>query len=379
MICLDGSHGEGGGQILRNASAFAVLLKQDLHIDKVRAGRTQPGLKRQHLTGLELLTNLCRGTLEGGTVKSQEIRLNMPVDSREKRDPRARPRILTGDTQTAGSISLLLQTALPYALFGKEEIHWILKGGTNASMAPQYDYWEHVFLPTLRRTMNLDEDLVQASVIQRGFYPRGGGEVHVHTKPIRAVAPPISMKRRGNLESISIRSFYGGKCPKSVAKKTGFAAKDHLEGAFPNVSTDLMILHHNPAVASGSGILIIAKMTSGCLLAGSALGSPKHAPAEVGIQAALELCSTLADGGCVDEYLQDQLIIYMALAGGMSEMLVGSLTLHTQTAIWVAEQCTSAKFDLRRLDDGPVPGSDDEGRISGRYLIRCEGIGFSFS
>jgi RNA 3'-terminal phosphate cyclase (ATP) len=96
----------------------------------------------------------------------------------------------------------------------------------------------------------------------------------------------------------------------------------------------------------------------------------------MGVQAASELCITLKDGGCVDEYLQDQLILYMALADGASEILTGSLPLHTQTAIWTAEQFCDARFHVSRVDDGSDSAADASGRIAGRHVIRCDGIGF---
>lgn len=377
MIALDGSYGEGGGQILRNAAAYAAILRRDLCITKIRAGRSTPGIRRQHLVGLELLASCCGGTLEGGHVGSQEIVFRVPPQNVEKESKK--PRTFTGDTQTAGSICLLLQAALPFALLGSESpIRWILKGGTNATMAPQYDYWESLFLPTLQVKLGLKPENVQADVVRRGFFPRGGGEVHVETIPIDGTIPPILLTERGDLTGVEIRSFYAGKCPRNVATRMAYAAKNYLDAHLGSgVKISVNIVFEEPAVASGSGILIIAMTSTGCRLGGSALGSPKIAPNDVGIQAAQHLCATLDDGGCVDEYLQDQLVVYMALAKGTSEIITGSMTLHTQTAIWTAEQCCGAVFHVERLGEKEAAAPDAEGRISGRHRIRCTGIGFS--
>lgn len=312
---------------------------------------------------------------------SQEIVFRIPNTSKRhsrNADTNSTPRILTGDTLTAGSICLLLQAALPYALLGGDAIRWVLKGGTNASMAPQYDYWEHIFLPTLTQSFHVPLGAIHPTVIRRGFFPKGGGEVHVQTTPIDGPLPPITLVDRGDVTQIWIRSFHSGKCPQKVAEQMAMAAKEYLEAhlCVPKISFD--VIHEKEAVASGSGILVVATTTTNCRLGGSALGSPKISAQQVGIAAARELCSTIDDGGCVDEYLQDQLILYMALAQGHSEIITGSLTLHTQTAIWTAEQCCDAQFHIERIDDKKQDTDvDDKGRIGGRHRILCKGIGYS--
>ena len=310
----------------------------------------------------------------------------------------AEERTIIADTETAGSVCLLLQALLPYTLFGQHHqqsrrlYKLILKGGTNASMAPQYDYFQYIFLPIVHERMNIPSQNIRPVVKCRGYYPRGGGEVHVQTKSLLdgdgstsmlQCLTPLSLTERGDVSNITIQTFYSGKCPKRVAIQTANAAKQYLQQSYPSLphAIQSQIIYHEHAVGSSSGILIVATTTTGCKLGGSALGSPKKHPKDVGIEAATELCSTLKDGGCVDEYLQDQLIIYMALAatkGGTSQMITGSLTLHTRTAIWIAEQLCgpNIEFQITKLDNEQDDDSEDEnGRIPGRHLIQCKGIG----
>lgn len=394
MIKLDGSHGEGGGQIIRNAAVYAAILGNDLSISKIRAGRSNPGLRRQHVTSLNLLAQCCGGEIRGAKVGSQEILFRSTSSSRQISSKNVVPIKFAGDTKTAGSICLLLQAALPAALLHQNRTEWVLKGGTTASNAPQFDYWQLVFLPTLQREHNLAAEIVQAKVLCRGFFPKGGGEVHITVDPLKNCFPAINLIDRGDVTDIVIRSIYSGKCPRKVAESMTAAAKNHLEQqniGVCNIRTE--IRYENPAVGSGSAILVIAHTSTGCRLAGSALGSTKQSPQNTGIHAAAELCAALNEGGCVDEYLQDQLILYMALAEGSSQMITGSLTLHTETAIWTAEQCSSAKFEVVQLYDAAESKAEREifsstiarnlvtsygvaGRIAGRHLIRCQGIGF---
>jgi RNA 3'-terminal phosphate cyclase (ATP) len=242
----------------------------------------------------------------------------------------------------------------------------------------------------LKDQFKLPPDAVRASVVRRGFYPRGGGEVHVDTIPLRRSLPAIHLTERGEVVSVLIRSFYAGKCPRKVAERMATAAKDHLEKNISVSDIQVEIKYEEPAVASGSGIIMVATTTTNCRLGGSAVGSPKKSPQDVGTEAAEELCATLSDGGCVDEYLQDQLILYMALANGSSEIITGSITRHTSTAIWTAEQCCGAQFQVERIpesngthgsttallsSDDDDDDDDDTGRIPGRHRIRCVGIG----
>ena len=413
MLRIDGSLGEGGGQILRNSISFAAILQKDVVIYNIRAGRSQPGLRAQHATGLALVADICGGRLTGTSIGSTEIQYEASSSSSaaasssqpamtDSSNNKLLLRTILGEVATAGSICLLLQAALPCALFHQSPCQLVLKGGTNAAMAPQYDYWEHVFWPTLQKQCNLPKTQVQAQVVTRGYYPRGGGEVHVGVEPLQTPLTPIRLTDRGQVHRIYIRSFHAGKLPRGLAEAMAKAAQKTLVeklqvSPLPPINVD--IVTEAQAVGSGLGILIVAETTTGCLLAGSALSTPKKKAKQVGIEAAEELLSTLHSGGCVDEWLQDQLILFMALADGVSEIHTGSLTQHTQTAIWIAEKLSGARFQVCRLDDNSIvhhhhhhsslasssrtkSSEDDDydygqqGRIAGRHCITCHGIGY---
>ena len=269
-------------------------------------------------------------------------------------------------------------------------------------MAPQYDYWERLFWPTVREQCGLEMEQMHAGVLRRGYFPKGGGEVEVIIQPLTRPLQPIRLIDRGDVATIYIRSFHAGNLPRHLADQMAQAAESALHQRYPLVPLETEIVTERDAVGSGLGILIMATTTTGCRLAGSALSSPKKKARDVGREAAHELLQTLDDGGCVDEWLQDQLILFMALAEGESEMVTGSLTLHTQTAIWIAQELSGAEFDVTRVDDDGgdkdhdhheqqqqnsnaaaaavavtnAPEYGKDGRISGKHRIRCRGIGF---
>jgi RNA 3'-terminal phosphate cyclase (ATP) len=387
-IKIDGSKGEGGGQILRNAMAYACILQKELFIDKIRAGRSRPGLQAQHATGLQLAANIGKGTLIRATRDSSEIHYRPPTTIKLDHESTLATQTLTGDTGTAGSICLLLQAALPCALLAQSssaETSLILKGGTNADMAPQYDYWELVLLPILHRYVGIQKDQIQASVIRRGYYPKGGGEVHVHVKHCTAPLKPLRMTDRGHLQEIYIRSFHAGKLGRQLAQQMASACHSYLNSRLQDrtVVWKQDVVSESSAIGNGLGILVIAKTNTGCILAGSSLCKPKQNASDAGEAAAKELWNALCAGGCVDDWLQDQLILFMALAEGTSEMLTGSLTLHTTTAIMVAEEMTTAVFQVEKLAEDSNNGNhltkpadySLSGRVSGKHIIRCSGCG----
>lgn len=381
LITIDGSKGEGGGQIIRNAISYANILRKKIRILNIRSGRAKPGLQAQHVTGLQLASAVSGGSLIGDRINSTEIRYQpapLPGSSAEQH-----VRSIRGEIKSAGSICLLLQAALPCALFSPTECHFHLTGGTDASFAPQYNYWYAVFRPTLQTQCGLSDDQIQADVTRRGFFPKGGGKVQVRVKPLTQPLRPVQLTERGTVTDIFIRTFHAGAIPRTDAESIEQAARTYLEERVNRVNFHTEIVTETKANGSSMGILIVAITDTGCRLAGSSvLAKPKKSAQEIGFEAAEELFQTMEDGGCVDEWLQDQLILFAALADGVSEILTGSLTLHTRTAIMIAEEMAGAKFEVTKLPDkeGNKKIADDvkygkEGRISGRHLIRCHGIG----
>lgn len=402
IIVIDGSKGEGGGQILRNAIAYAVIFRVPLKVHSIRAGRSTPGLRAQHATGLNLARDICGGTLKGAEVGSDCIEYEPPIEPilpQEGCDELS----ISAAIGTAGSICLLLQVGFPCALLLQSRltcaVSMRLEGGTNAALAPQLDYFEEVFLPTItqhaiKEEQNIDicSDIVSLNVEKRGYYPIGGGIVNIRVsqwfqrtcKPLH----PIVLMERGILRSIHIKSFYGGRAHSSIPQKMANAALEHILQncsileELTNVIPTVEVVKHQQARGSGTGIIIIAKTSTNCIFGSSALGDRKSKPQLAGEKAAKELIDALVSGGCVDDWLSDQLILFMALAKGESKILTGGLTLHTRSAIQVATEMTSAEFNIQKIEASKLEESSEEnygshGRINGKHIISCKGVGFS--
>ncbi|KAM9409946.1 RNA 3'-terminal phosphate cyclase [Pholidichthys leucotaenia] len=347
---IDGSVMEGGGQILRVSAALSCITGSSVKIIKIRAGRSTPGLRPQHLTGLQLVSDLCSGSLQGASIGSTDISLTPgKIQSGSH----------TADTQTAGSVCLLLQVALPCALFADGASQFCLKGGTNADMAPLIDYAVKVFKPiVVKFGVHFDCD-----IRMRGFYPKGGGEVMVTVNAVKELKP-ITMTEKGDITKIYGQAYVAGVLPFKLAKDMSTAAVRTIRKEIKDLYINIQPQQFKDAFGNGNGIIIIAESSTGCLFAGSAIGKRGVSADKVGIEAAEMLLKNLRHNGCVDEFLQDQVIIFMALAKGTSRIRTGAVTLHTQTAIHIAEQLTQAKFTITKCED----------ELSSN-IIECQGSG----
>ncbi|MEM4297009.1 MAG: RNA 3'-terminal phosphate cyclase, partial [Nitrososphaerota archaeon] len=210
---LDGSIGEGGGQVLRVAVALSAIISKPLHIFNIRKRRGNPGLRPQHIAAVKLVAEACRAEVRGLAVGSGELFF--------------KPRRLAGgdfslDTGTAGSITLILQSLLPVLSLGDRPSSFRLVGGTNNPMAPPIEYIEGVLLPVLER-MGVDCEI---ELVRRGFYPRGGGVVRGVVRP-SSVLHPIKMRGRTNIKRVDGLS-YTCKLPQHISERMAATAEKLL-------------------------------------------------------------------------------------------------------------------------------------------------------
>ncbi|RHZ58167.1 hypothetical protein Glove_375g97 [Diversispora epigaea] len=360
IFTLDGSLLEGGGQVVRICVAYSCMLKRKIRIINIRANRDKPGLKPQHVCGLQLLRDIFQSELQGDEIGSKEILFHPNHEIKEEE-----LKTFIADTKTAGSISLLIQISLPPLLFSAPSPKSylalpprarkvILKGGTAVESAPPIDFFIEVFRPIVLREFGINFDV---NITRRGYWPQGGGDVMLRVDPIVGRAlNPLKIIDRGTFISIKGRVNLSNMA-KQVADKMISGAIQTISGAMlteinkikPKIEVNI-----EKAITKGSDILLWAETSTGCIISGHSIFKKRQPPEEVGKLAADELLNNIRHGGCVDEYLQDQLIIFMSLAEGKSQLVTGPITTHTITAIHFVEKMSGIKFPNFHLNHNNI-------------------------
>jgi len=216
---------------------------------------------------------------------------------------------------------------LPVALFHGKDTSVTLKGGTNAIKAPLFEYSTSVLFPFLRAHCGVE---AKAVLKKRGLFPKGGGEVLVSTKAMDVLSP-FNVTERGEMTKVSGIAFVCGMLPLAMAEEMAEAATKKIKwylGSIGRKKDDLEIdiktVREEHPTSSGSFILLTLHTSKGCMVAASAIGEKGKRAPQVGHAAAEELISEWKAGGCIDSHLQDQIIIFMALAAGKSTLRTGA-------------------------------------------------------
>lgn len=328
MVSIDGSTGEGGGQVLRASVALAAVMETDLKITNIRAGRDAPGMKAQHLAGVRAVAELCGATLEGDRVGSTELRF--------------RPDVLRGgeftfDVGTAGSVALVVQAALPPALRAPEPVTMTVRGGTDTTNAPTVDYLEHVLLPVL-------EGLgarASVEVRKRGFFPKGGGEVVVRAEPAPSLKPfaPTGPQPPPVVDGVVVNSGLKAE----IADRTRRSILRTLRGIRVG---ELPVRHATSPSLGVSATLWCARR--GGALGGSGVGRRGYAAIDLGHDTARPVADALRADVDVDEHLLDQLLVYCLMATGRSSFSFTRVTPHAQTLLDVAREFAPFNSEVER-------------------------------
>lgn len=326
---IDGSWGEGGGQLLRTACALAAITGEALRLRHIRARRAPPGLAPQHLTAVKAVAALCGAETEGLELRSQELVF--------------RPGTLRGgefrfDVGTAGSITLVLQALLPAALAVGAPVRIHLTGGTDVRAAPPLDYLRFVLLPLLARM----DAHVELTLARRGYYPRGGGEVKLAVRPgrlrgMRLETPGAVQEIRGIAHVSNL--------PGHIVTRMQQTAVQMLAD-LADVEIEPQLLGREQAIGEGGAIVLWAR-TEHTLLGGAEVAQ-RGVPAErIAANAAQSLREDVAAGATLDLHASDQMLIYGALAQGPSCFLARTLSSHAQTTLWLLQQFLPLRVHTR--------------------------------
>jgi len=328
MIEIDGSMGEGGGQVLRSTLALAALTRQETRIFNIRAGRKKPGMRPQHLKAVEAITKICGAAVEGFEHDSQEI-IFYPGNIRAGK--------YRFDIGTAGSISLVLQTLLLPLSKAADSSIITVTGGTHVPFSPCFHYLDLNFLPFLWQ-MGLD---VHLRMVQAGFNPGGGGQVRASVDPVDQIAP-LQLKERGRL--LEIRGVSGiANLSRNIATRQRRQVLGRLGRRYP--LNDIRILEMS-APSPGTFILLLAQFehSQACYFALGEKGKPAERVAD---EACREFEAFVDSDGVIDQYLADQLLLPMAVASGSSEFSTSQVTPHLLTNAEVIRAFLPVEIDIQ--------------------------------
>lgn len=342
MIELDGSYGEGGGAIIRNALALSSLTGKPFRIHNIRKGRCKPGLMAQHLKGVLAVKDICNADVKGAELHSTELEFS-PKQIEAK--------TLSIDIGTAGSITLLLQAALLPCLFADKKVRLRIRGGTDTKWSMPYDYFVNVFLSHIKQFADINVEL-----LQRGYFPKGGGRIEVKIMPKHKLTEYdnfetfvsglreikqfeiMNFDKITKIEGISHASNELLKA--EVADRQIRGAKQALRNLDCNIKINT---EYSNSLCVGSGICLWA-VSKSAIIGTDALGERGKRAEIVGKQAGESLLKELKANAPVDRFLADQLIPYLGLIGGKYKAT--EISKHTTTNIHVAEKFLNVQFKV---------------------------------
>jgi RNA 3'-terminal phosphate cyclase (ATP) len=344
LVRIDGSFGEGGGQILRTSLALSCVLGRPIEITNIRKARKNPGLQPQHLTAVMAAASISGAVVEGAELSSQAIRFlpkrtsggTYHFDVSEKKG-------------SAGSATLVLQTILLPLCFADQMSMVTIQGGTHVPSSPSYHYLSCVVTPLLFR-LGVQTGF---SIITWGWYPIGGGQISVRITPARELRPLVAIERGKLLRVTGISAV--SNLPHHIAERQRMRALSILSRQGIDASIEI---RSAPSPGKGSFLFLAAEFEQISAGFGS-LGAIGKRAEEVADEACRELLSYRGSTGALDPHEADQIVPWLAFCRGQSEFTTSRITCHLLTNFWVVRQFLNV--------DVTVEGSEGE---EGRVLIR---------
>jgi RNA 3'-terminal phosphate cyclase (ATP) len=328
MIEIDGSMGEGGGQIVRTALSLSVAIQRSICVTNIRAGRSTPGLRPQHVTAVEAAAAI-------GRAETSEVDVGTDCFTFEPHG--VEPGRYHFDVGTAGSAILVLQTVLPPLLTALAPSRLTVEGGTHNRSAPPFEFFSQTYLPVVERM----GPTLHASLGRHGFYPKGGGRCTVDIEPVVQLEP-FQLLTRGSLRRRRVRAIVAH-LPRHIAEREIATMRNHL-----NALDEARI--ETPDADSAGNVLLFELAFDHITEVVSGFGE-KGLPAEEVAMSVVNEATQYLDGEApVGSYLADQLLLPLALGGGTFRTSV--LTTHTHTNAAVVEHLTDVELSIREDESG---------------------------
>jgi RNA 3'-phosphate cyclase len=332
MLEIDSSRGEGGGQMVRTSVALSVLTGITTHLTRIRENRPTNGLSRQHCAAIGAVAEMTGSQVEGNFSGSSEL-VFRPGNEENNH--------ITLNIGTAGSISLVLQAIMLAARNYKNGLTVDIRGGTNVLWAPPIDSYQQILYPLMGR-MGIEAD---AEIVERGFYPRGGGHVIATQNPIGTISP-LNLSELGELVAVRGICFtqnLSDRISREIVKSCVEVMKPYADAEI-----DTQISHGN---SRGAGISLVAVFENG-MLGSNGLTTREYSAEKTGEDAANDLIKEMTSGATIDVHTADQLLPYMAMADGKSTFKVSNISRHLLSQMDTLETFLDVKFGVERKDDG---------------------------
>lgn len=332
VLHIDGSQGEGGGQILRTSLALSMITGTPIRIEKIRARRSKPGLMRQHLTSVLAAARVSGAHVQGAEVGSREIAFTPSG---------VQPGVYQFSIGTAGSTTLILQTVMPALLLASGPSRVTLEGGTHNPKAPPFEFLKRTFLPLLERM----GARVEVSLPRAGFYPAGGGRLEAVIHPADSLSP-LDLLERGEIR--------GRQGTVLLANLPGHIAERELRHLTKLTSWPEGALEIRRIDAAGPGNAVLLELESDSVTeVFTSIGEVGLAAEKVADLAVQEMRTYLTAAVPVGEHLADQLLLPLALAGGGSYRTL-PLSLHARTQIDLIPRFLDVRFEVEEEGEARV-------------------------
>jgi RNA 3'-terminal phosphate cyclase (ATP) len=334
---IDGSFGEGGGQIIRTAITLSCILNKPIKIRNIRKNRKNPGLKPQHFTALKILKKICNANL--GQLQIGDTSLEFIPGVVQSLN-------LKENVGTAGSISLIIQVLIPVSAICKKKLKLTIIGGTNVLWSPAIDYTQIVLREAYAR-MGI---YFSINIIKRGYFPKGGGIIELEVLPSDKINPIILNKRKN--KNAKIFATFSKLSTKLINDQISQIQKKLIKNDF---SIGLEVKEES-ALNSGAS-LIISSMDNNSIIGFDSLFNIKTKIFDK------DLKEFIQNQHSLDENLADMLVLPASLASGTTVFQVADISKHLETNLFVASKITGCKYGIGKLRDG--------------YEVRIEGISYS--
>ncbi|WP_455203458.1 RNA 3'-terminal phosphate cyclase [Kaarinaea lacus] len=330
LIHLDGSQGEGGGQILRTSLALSICLGKPFKIENIRANRRRPGLMRQHLTAVKAAAQISNAQVEGDELNSQQL-IFKPNE------------VQAGEYHfaigTAGSATLVLQTILVPLLFAKGTSKVSIEGGTHNPLAPPFDFLRHAYFPLLERM----GAKINAKLVRPGFFPAGGGRIEVEVEPV-AKLQPLSLTERGEIIEKKAQVMFSA-LPFHIVERELKVLKQKLNWPENCYAVQTLDADYGP----GNVITVTVKCENVCEVF-TGFGQKGIKAEAVANNVVKDVRRYIASDAPVEEHLSDQLLLPLALAGS-GEYVTVTPSRHTLTNIDVIQHFMDVAIQVDEISE----------------------------